>query len=705
MKGKFVVFQLLSTLFILVGLFSCKKKYFTPEWDTKILTPIAKSSLSVSDLIKNDDLIKADSADFMSVVYTNEIYKLENPLDSIISLSIDPFNTVVTLQTLSLGEQEINDSIKIGDLLAQIPPGFPTIPDGGGFPAIFLPTLNGFITSFNTNTSEVDISEFLVEAFLNKALFDIKIENNTTFQIIGLSYKIKNTEDGAVLIEGIIDTIQPNTTFEDLNIDIADQLGGNPVKGLLSIESGGFTLGIPSGLGGVPLNYSDYLAFNASLHDIEVLKATAQFPAQEVVNNTDVIDIYAEDEVELTYARIDTGIVNISGFSSIPVDINFTYSVPNLSKNGSEFSISSSLDTTYNSSTNSGDTNFFFNDYDFDMTVAQSPYFRNFNALLNTLVATIDSTEGVLEISLSDSIDLTIAVTKIKPSYARGYLGSTLEQITETVMLDAFNGVEGKINFEEVKLELQLQNEIGVSGEIKINSITARNTKTGASETYTGNKGPFSIAKATEFNESFVAAQTVIELDGAENLLSIFPDAFDVDFEFITNASGNNQTYSDFIHSGASITANINLDIPLVASVEGLILADTVDFTLDNVEVPAEFKEGVFSLIVDNGFPLELDVDIYFLNGVGAVIDSLSSEQIVKSAIVDPVSQIVTEKTTSKIDYYFDNFDLSALTSAQKMVFKAKFDTENTQVVKFYDFYSLDVQLIADFEYQVNKGK
>lgn len=692
-------------LFALI-LSSCKKKLFTPEWDSKILTPVAHSKMGIKDLVKNNKIIKSDSNQLLSIAYTNAVYKLSNPLDSLISLSIAPFSKIVTLETLALGNQKISDSLKLGDLISQIPPGFPiSLPDGSSIPSFWMPLLNNIITNANTTSSQVDISEFLVEAYLKQAFFDLSIRNKTNFEILGLKYKVKNTEDETILLEGVIDSIKPNETFTELNIDVAAKLAGKPVKGLLTIESGGFTLGIPIGQNVAQINYSDFLAFSATLRDIKVLKANAQFPAQEVVNNTGPIDLKAEDGVELTFAKIDTGIVNIKGYSSIPVDIHFTYSVPNLSQNGNTFSVSSTLDDTYNSYLNQGDTNFYFNNFDFDLTLPQAPYFKNFNASLNSLVATIDSTKGVLPISLEDTINLTISVTKIRPSYARGFLGSKKVSIKQKVKFDAFSKITGKINFEKIKLELFILNEIGVEASLKINSITAKNTKSGLSEMYTGATSVYTINKATEVGDKYKGRFTIIDLANSENLFSIFPDEFEIDFELLTNPNGNNFSYKDFIHSGASITAGLNLELPLVASVEGLILQDTADFSLDNVEIPTGFKNGIFSIIADNGFPLDIDLDVFFLNNADIVIDSLSSDKLIQSATIDPSSKVVAENVKTKLDYTFDNFDLNALTSAEKIVFKAKFDSKNKEQVKFYDFYTLELKLIADFNYHISTAK
>lgn len=691
--------NILFSSLILLFAFACNKKFSGPEWDTNILTPLAKTSLKIKDLIDTSGVVKSNNESLLSVVYSNDVYTLENPLDSLVSLTIEPYQTYVTLQSLALGDQNIADSMIIGDLLQDAGISFG---DGSTLPANpFLSLINNELAGFSNTETDIDISEFLVEAYLQEAYFDVSIENSTSFDIVGLSYEIKNTDDGTVLVTGVIDTIHSFSTYEDLNIDLVQQIGNNPVRGALTVAIGGFTLGFNGAV--FPINYDEYLAFGASIHDLKVTRAIAQFPAQDVVDYGDIVDVGADGGAQLTYARIDTGIVNVKAFSSIPTDLHFNYLVPNISKNGEEFNFNSTIDDEYNTEENPKDTNFFFNDYEFDFTVINDTAYKPYNAFLNHIKARIDATDGVLDISIDDTIGIKIAVTQIKPSYARGFLGNDLTTVQDTFTVDVFDDINGTLNFETVNIELEIENEIGIDATISINHLVAKNTTTGQTVTYSGNSGPFSINRATELGLNFVSTKSFIQLDNAADLLSILPDQFIIDLDIEMNPGGNTGLYNDFIHSGASISSKINIDIPLTASIENLVLSDTSDFEMDDLEIPEGFTEGTLSILVDNGFPLDMGLTLYFTNDFGVITDSLTSNEAILSATVDGSTQTVTESVKTKLDFKFDKSDLENLLRSTKMIAKATFDSANHQVVKIYDYYSMDIQFVADFNFQVNK--
>lgn len=694
----------LASLAVLAIVFSCRKNRLEPSWDTKMLVPLATSSLKISNLVKDTSLVKQDNDGLLSIAYSNEVYALENPLDSMVSLLIAPFKEKITLQSIALGEQKINQSYKLGDLIAQLPAAYPKPSDGSNLPAAFMPLINQGLAGVTNSSSKLDLSEFLVEAFPKQMLFDINIENHTSFDIVGLEYEIKNTVSGVVLVQDVIPLISAQTTYEKLDRDLMDQIGNNAVTGFLTVSYGGFQLQVPSGQTSSKINYSDYLALNAKIHSIEVIKAKAQFPAQEVINSSQLVDVYADNQVELKFARIQEGVVNVKSWSSIPTDIFFTYTVPNLSTNGKNFSFSSSIDDSYSSSQNAKDTNFLFNNYEFDFTVNKAPHFKEFNGFVNDVVGYIDSTKGIIELSLEDTVSLDIQVTKIKPSYVRGYLGSSVEHVKEKIKVDVFKNASGKINFEKVELSMSILNDIGVNAMIQIYSIKARNTTTGATEEYLGGKGPFIINRATESGLTYNRATSSIVLDNAANLLSILPDEFEIDMELYLNPNGNDLSYQDFIHSGASVKAILNINIPLSGSVDSLTLQSYNPVDFENINVPEGFKEGIVSLVIENGFPLEASLEVSFVNNSGAVIRSLITNDKITAATLDPLTKKVIANSKQRFDFVFDNFELNSLSSTQQLQVKAVFDTANKSV-KIYDSYTLDVQVVADFGYQIKVGK
>src|ERR1044072_508300 len=68
-----------QTLFVLLGmaivLYSCRKEMEKPSWDTEILAPIAKASLSINNLLP-DSILQSNADSTMKIVFEDDIYKI-----------------------------------------------------------------------------------------------------------------------------------------------------------------------------------------------------------------------------------------------------------------------------------------------------------------------------------------------------------------------------------------------------------------------------------------------------------------------------------------------------------------------------------------------------------------------------------------------------------------------------------------------------
>ena len=68
----------------LLALASCKKDNSKPQWDTQILAPFLKSSLSIKDLL-TDTLLKANADNSLKIVYSNHLYQFST--DTLLHIS------------------------------------------------------------------------------------------------------------------------------------------------------------------------------------------------------------------------------------------------------------------------------------------------------------------------------------------------------------------------------------------------------------------------------------------------------------------------------------------------------------------------------------------------------------------------------------------------------------------------------------------
>jgi hypothetical protein len=333
------------------------------------------------------------------------------------------------------------------------------------------------------------------------------------------------------------------------------------------------------------------------------------------------------------------------------------------------------------------------------------------NTLYNTIRGNIRYTGRTESFSLQDSVYVVISFNNIEPSYVKGYLGQNAMDIGPgSVSLDVFKQIEsGTLDFEKVRATLVVKNGIGVDGEFVVNNITATNTRTNSSLSLSGAVVGSNnlIARATDIPamKTFNPAVDSIQLGSGTNLnslLSILPDRISYQGQVNYNPSGKPGSYSayqDFAYQNSTLEPYLELEIPLSLISSNLILSDTLDFIGKDLEV--ELKDGNFSILVDNGFPLNANLKLYFINSFGTVLDSIVSPNTIAAATL--TGPRVSKKSFSKLPFHLDQTKLNNVREAYGIIFKIRFSTAGLMgdYVKIYSDYGIDFRLVGGFDYQV----
>ena len=130
-------------------------------------------------------------------------------------------------------------------------------------------------------------------------------------------------------------------------------------------------------------------------------------------------------------------------------------------------------------------------------------------------------------------------------------------------------------------------------------------------------------------------------------------------------------------------------------------MIDTVDVSLTEQTEHNRVNSGTLTLKVDNGFPLEASIQLYLLNENGNVYDSLLTSTLVEAAPVDG-NLIVTSKKLSKLIIPLNKQKVDKVFATKKILVKTIFNTvSNPQYVKIYSDYTMDLKLIANFNYNI----
>ena len=137
------------------------------------------------------------------------------------------------------------------------------------------------------------------------------------------------------------------------------------------------------------------------------------------------------------------------------------------------------------------------------------------------------------------------------------------------------------------------------------------------------------------------------------------------------------------------------MDLPLYGQASNFIATDT--FVLD-FSTYQKVKAAEFKFVTENGLPLSVDIQGYFMDDNGLILDSLlqQKERVVAAAPVDGEGIVTnTVEETKYIDIPADRF--AQIRSAKKLLLLASFSTLNNGEipVKILSGQSTDIRLGA----------
>jgi len=693
--------KLAVAILFLAGIhFSCKREFDKPRWDTKVLAPLVKSKLTIKDLIQDTSQIQTEVDHSISLVNRQQIFTYT--IDSLISLEAPDYRKVVKLSSLVLSDQTIERRISLGQIAMQLkaqgnPLGDQIIFAGKlGFPIPF-PGVND-ITAGPIN---IDANQFFQTADLLSGEMLVSVENGLPLTISNLQFSLNNVTPPSQITSQTFTNILSNT-IQTKTQDLAGKTIGS------SIEASINDMDIAAGT--VIIDTSDALIITLSIKNIKVYSATAIFPAQDVVNDTVNVELESLDNVELTSTIIRQAFVRAEIHSTADDTVRFTYEIPSATKDGHSFQFEAVVPPAPVDGSSHVIYNTDFSGYLLDLTGKNGDLYNTFS---NVLIGKIKYTGEIVTLSLQDSLDITLTLVDPKPSYVKGYLGNEVLSVGPgNIDIDLFKNITvSTLDFSTTAIDIVFENALGIPADATLDNLTVYNSKTGVSGALTGTpvSQAFPIAPATEGGGFPISTQSTIDLSTGSNatsLLSILPDKFSYAGSFQFNPAGNvGNPHTDFAYSGVDLKAFLDIKIPLSVIASNLVLSDTAAFDIPGIKTSG-FQDGIFNLLVWNGLPFDVKVDMRFLDQYGVQVDSIITTNTILAAPIGANGKVTESKYTA-VPFHLSAASVYALTDrVTQVVFTARFDTRpvNTHI-SIYDDYAIEFKLVGDMNIQVNSGQ
>ncbi len=679
--------KFLSVIIIYSVFFSCKHDLENPTWDVDMIVPIANAEININDIVEmGNNQVNTNYTDenLVSLVYTNNI--LTSEYDSLLNIFSTSDKKKFRIDSVQFDDVEIEYNTTIGSVINQLGPlGSAIYPDGS---MREIPALPGIIQN---DSIEIDASNYFQTMTLYNGMLNLEITNGFPTAISNMTLLLFNANNENLIATFNIPLIESGASIVE-SVSVANQTLDNLMIGLLD------NLNIEASNGTVPINYSDALVTKISITDIQIMEATAYFPDQ-LLHQEIVEQSFDIGSARLTELGIKDGSVSIIASSSLPDTVSVIYKIPSLTKNDIPFETLVKIPPNINTDP----TNLFFDfsGYKMNLTGKNGRVGGDtINTIYSEMYIYLDSTGELETIDQIDSFNL-YNVYNIVPDYAKGYIGQDTFVInSQPKSISIFNNISaGKIEFDEVKLNLMINNYVGANAILQFNELNTDNSNDNLPEVDVtldddGNNVinyPYLIERATINNDIISPSYKEIKIE-ASDMIEIFPNQANIGATIILNPDGP-QNLEDFIYIDKPITASMNATIPLSFISENITLNKTTQLEFDNNR---EIEE-IF-ITIENGFPIDAVIDIISLDNYNNIIDTILKNSNIISANTDNNNYVISSNTNTIKISNFDFFDID------KIKIVASFSTSSiTEYIDIYSYYNVKVNLSARFKQRIGE--
>ncbi len=437
---------------------------------------------------------------------------------------------------------------------------------------------------------------------------------------------------------------------------------------------------------------------------------TLPFPANTPFQALDVAVNFDLDDFEMRELRVRSGVLGLEMTNRLPTVLHADFNVPSAELSGTGLSSTLILpagsqadpSTTYQSIPLDG--------YAFDL---RGPQHNDVNTLAMQLSITAET--GVT-LSTADSLVVAVSYEDIIPEYARGYFGQRdIDMDADTSELNVFDGMSGLLDIDEATAVLKVSNGVGVDARARIDHIRSVNRSTGnivdLQHTITGSA--LNLDRAIDLGSSFQPATHAYTLNTTNSNIDDFienlPDAIAYDLDVTINPLGDVSNGNDFFYHESTLSANMDVDIPLRLIASNLALSRKTTVELDGTLENHAFQHGTLHLFATNRFPFSAQLTLEIVTTDNVVLATLAPGGTIATGQLG-VDGLVTSASTTQLDFTVskDQLDLfypgsAGGTDGARLRIGVLFNTaDQTQHVQLRSDYTIDISASLEGNYIVN---
>lgn len=316
--------------------------------------------------------------------------------------------------------------------------------------------------------------------------------------------------------------------------------------------------------------------------------------------------------------------------------------------------------------------------------------------------------KSAFPVRASDSVNVALVLSNLNYRIVYGNVGyKNFLNNTSSIAVSLFNpGVKGNINFANPEFNIRVNNSFGIPVKIDLSNVTAYSEKNNITTpiSFPPDENPVAILypDITQIGQSKVTNITFNNITPSmTDVINTDPSKIDLT---VSGYSDTTVHKTQFITDTSTFKATLEVNLPLWFRAGDFAFEDTVAFDLQNLIgiknfTPQMIKDVFIRLLVDNGMPLDVKMQVYFADSGYHVLDSMFTDNApqVASGVLNADYRVV-QKTQKVNDVDINNAKFVRIKNTKWALVKAAITTTQytqnpTLKVKFYSDYSLHFEL------------
>lgn len=651
----------------------------TDKFEPTVALPLINSQIKFETFLGGIDtmeFVEKDSNELIHIVMEDSLFSFE--ASSLLSVDGQSVNQAFGIQPISLETINAQTNIPLSSLVEGLDDSLKTMMENADGTRNLFPT----IENSSMDSIEVPASNDFSEVTLSKGSLSIAITNDWPVPVVDVQIELRNGTSGEVIDTFAYDSIPAGDSMSETADLTGRTLENTLMANVISVSSPGTGL-----FDSVFINLTDQLVLDIVMDSMQIVSGNAIFPSEEIYNDTMNIAFDLGNGEVINTITFKSGTFAYDFEHSVQENTTLRLEIPTLSKDGTSFDELISLVPNGGTANTTADID--LAGYTMDLTNGDT------NALSISIVANIVSSNNLVPFDTSQSVSSSIEIKDLAIESFTGNLGArSISLAADTFDMDLSVDALSGLSFASPEVSLTFNNGFGMPFSFDlagIGMITESGTIT--MEGMIAEDPVVINAPSTMGENESTTVSLNNENSNIADLLSASPESMFANISANLNPGGETE---NFVLDTSKIDLTMGIDIPLHVRITDLGMTDTMNTDSIGIDsVLLNVKSAEFIGVINNGLPVDLNVQIYLADSTHTVFDSLlTGGKLATAAEVDVEGNTVAN-TSSDISIVADSAKLNSLIEASYMLIDFGLTTPNDgqTAVKLFTTAEIGLQL------------